>query len=364
VEGEALETELTQHGGRVMTPNYASPEQITGQPVGTASDTYSLGVLLFELLTGELPYKPKRASRGALEDAIVADEPQRPSQCAVPASAAASRGTTSKKLRSLLAGDLDTIVLKALKKRPAERYATVDALSQDIERYLDGRPILARPDSRWYATRKFVARNKVPVGVAALALLAVLAAVAVAFREASVARVKRDQALQLASRSEAVSDFMDVLIGDAAGSEKPITIGDMLARSETLAASEFKDNADHRAAVLDVLAVHYHTAGDDVRSEHLLHDALDLTRRTSDQSLRAKLLCDHAVALAALGKATEATNALLTVANEPDTTDQQVAASAHQGRVFPPGRAGGRWWRRVVDRTQHLGAIGHRGGLL
>jgi hypothetical protein len=140
--------------------------------------------------------------------------------------------------------------------------------------------------------------------------------------------VKRDQALQLASRSEAVSDFMDVLIGDAAGSEKPVTIGDMLARSETLAASEFKDNAEHRAAVLDVLAVHYHTAGDDVRSEHLLHEALDLTQRTSDQSLRAKLVCDHAVALAALGKAAEATNALLTVANEPDTTDQQVAAPA------------------------------------
>jgi serine/threonine-protein kinase len=326
VEGEALETELTQHGGRVMTPNYASPEQITGQPVGTASDTYSLGVLLYELLTGELPYKPKRASRGALEDAIVSDDPPRPSQCVIPASAAASRGTTPKKLRSLLAGDLDTIVLRALKKRPVDRYATVDALHQDIQRYLDGHPILARPDSRWYATKKFVARNKVSVSLGAIALFAVLAAVAVALRAASVARVKRDQALQLASRSEAVSDFMEVLIGDAAGSAKPVTIGDMLARSETLAASEFKDNSDHRAAVLDVLAVHYHTAGDDVRSEHLLHDALDLTQRTSDQSLRAKLVCDHAVALAALGKATEATNALLTVANEPDTNDQQIAA--------------------------------------
>ena len=325
VEGQALETELTQHSGRVMTPNYASPEQIAGQPVGTASDTYSLGVLLFELLSGELPYKPKRDSRGALEDAIVADEPLRPSESAADVTAAANRGTTPKRLRALLAGDLDTIVLKALKKRPAERYATVDALSQDIERYLDGRPILARPDSRWYATRKFVARNKVPVGVAAIALLAVLAAVAVAFREASVARVKRDQALQLASRSEAVSDFMDVLIGDAAGSEKPITIGDMLARSETLAASEFKDNADHRAAVLDVLAVHYHTAGDDVRSERLLRDALDLTQKTSDQSLRARLTCDHAVALAARGKPNDAMNALRVVVSDPDTTDQQAA---------------------------------------
>ena len=325
VEGQAQETELTQHGGRVMTPNYASPEQITGQPVGTASDTYALGVLLFEILTGELPYKPKRDSRGALEDAIIGDEPRRPSECTASQTVAADRDTTPKKQRSLLAGDLDTIVLKALKKRPTERYATVDALHQDIERYLDGRPILARPDSRWYATRKFVTRNKIPVGVGAVALVAVLVAVAVAFREASVAQVKRDQALQLASRSEAVSDFMDVLIGDAAGSEKPVTIGEMLARSETLAASEFKDNTDHRAAVLDVLAVHYHTAGDDVRSEHLLHEALDLTRRTSDQSLRAKLTCDHAVALAAVGKAAEANDALLAVANDPETTEAQAA---------------------------------------
>ncbi len=325
VEGQALESELTQHGGRVMTPHYASPEQITGQPVGTASDTYSLGVLLFELLTGELPYKPKRDSRGALEDAIVAGESQRPSQCAVDAAVAANRGTTPKKLRSLLGGDLDTIVLRALKKRPAERYATVDALYQDIERYLDGRPILARPDSRWYETRKFVARNKIPVGIAAIALLAVLAAVAVALREANVAEAQRDQALQLASRSEAVSDFMDVLIGDAAGSGKPVTIAEMLARSEALAASEFKDNADHRAAVLDVLAVHYHTAGDDVRSEHMLREALDLSRRSSDQSLRARLTCDHAVALAALGKSAEATNALLRVADDPETTGQQAA---------------------------------------
>ena len=324
VEGQAQETELTQHGGRVMTPSYASPEQITGQSVGTASDTYSLGVLLFEILTGELPYRPKRDSRGALEDAIIGDEPQRPSQCLREA-AAAARHATPKKLRSLLAGDLDTIVLKALKKRPAERYATVDALHQDIERYLDGRPLLARPDSRWYAARKFVRRNKVPVAVGAAALLAVLAAVTVAFREATIARAKRDQALQLASRSEAVSDFMDMLIGDAAGSEKPVTIGEMLSRSETLAASEFKDNADHRAAVLDVLAVHYHTAGDDVRSERLLHEALDLTRLTGDQTLRARLTCDHAVALAGTGKAAEAINALRIVANDPETTDEQAS---------------------------------------
>jgi eukaryotic-like serine/threonine-protein kinase len=324
VEGQAQETELTQYGGRAMTPTYASPEQITGQPVGTASDTYSLGVLLFEVLTGQLPYRPKRDSRGALEDAVVGEEPQRPSQCPSE-SAAAARNTTPKKLRSLLSGDLDTIVLEALKKRPAERYATVSALQQDIERYLDGRPILARPDSRWYVARKFIARNKVPVGVGAVALLAVLAAAGIAFREASLARAKRDQALQLASRSEAVSDFMDILIGDAAGSGKPITIGQMLARSEELAASEFRDNTDHRAAVLDVLAVHYHTAGDDVRSERLLREALDLMRRTSDPSLRAKLTCDHGIALAALGKVADAMKSLSSVANDPETTDEQAS---------------------------------------
>ena len=147
----------------MLTPDYASPEQIAGLAVGTRSDVYSLGVLLFELLTGARPYRLKRDTRAALEEAILAAEVPRPSDAvAEPA------------LRRALRGDLDTIVLKALKKPVAERYASVEAMAEDIERHLSMRPVLARPDSAWYRGRKFIVRNRLAVGTAAALLLTVL----------------------------------------------------------------------------------------------------------------------------------------------------------------------------------------------
>ncbi len=127
-----------------LTPEYASPEQIAGQPVSTASDIYSLGVLLFELLTGARPYRLARHSRDELEDAILNHEPARPSQSIRYAGAAEARDCTPAALSRTLRGDLDIIVLKALKKSPADRYTSADAFLQDIERYLNGEPIAAR----------------------------------------------------------------------------------------------------------------------------------------------------------------------------------------------------------------------------
>ena len=161
--GEAHDTRLTQLGGHALTPDYASPEQILGEPLTVASDVYSLGVLLYELLTGSRPYRLERSSRGALEEAILNVEPAPPSESA-----------THSACRDLR-GDLDTIVLKALKKRPAERYASVVALVDDVTRYLQGRPVLAQPDSRWYRLRKLVARNRAAVATGSGVLLAALA---------------------------------------------------------------------------------------------------------------------------------------------------------------------------------------------
>ena len=173
-DGEAKETELTQLGGRALTLDYASPEQIWGEPMSTASDVYSLGVVLFELLCGERPYTLKRDSRSALEEAILAADVARPSQSIKQEAQAKARSTTSRKLASTLKGDLDTIVLKALKKLPADRYATADAFAQDLQRYLDGAAVLARPDSASYRAKKFVLRHKLPV-VASIGVGAALA---------------------------------------------------------------------------------------------------------------------------------------------------------------------------------------------
>jgi len=199
-EGEAKETELTQMGGRALTPDYAAPEQIAGAPVTTAADVYALGVMLYELLTGERPYKLKRDSRGALEEAILQADPVAPSRSALGEAAAAARATTPNKLSSSLRGDLDTIAIKALKKSPAERYATANAFGEDIERFLRGDVVLAQPDSVAYRALKFARRHWVGIGAVSVLLLTLAGGLAATTYEAKIASVQRDAALQAQSR--------------------------------------------------------------------------------------------------------------------------------------------------------------------
>jgi serine/threonine protein kinase len=177
-QGNAIETELTQLGGRALTPNYASPEQISGEPVGIASDVYSLGVVLYELLTGTQPFRLLRNSRAALEEVILRADPVRPSE------------TASERLfRKTLRGDLEVIALKALKKKPHERYSTVNAFAEDIHRFLQGRPVFAQPDNTWYRLSKSVGRNKLLVRASATALSALLLGSGLALWQARVAQV-------------------------------------------------------------------------------------------------------------------------------------------------------------------------------
>src|SRR5580658_3020259 len=200
-EGEAKETELTQMGGRALTPDYAAPEQIAGAPITTAADVYALGVMLYELLTGERPYKLKRDSRGALEEAILKADPVAPSRTEFKEATAAARATTAKKLSSTLRGDLDTIAIKALKKLPAERYATANAFGEDIERYLRGDVVLAQPDSVAYRTLKFARRHWVGIAAAGVLLLTLAAGLAATSYEANAAAAQRDAATQAQLRS-------------------------------------------------------------------------------------------------------------------------------------------------------------------
>lgn len=207
-DGEAHETELTQLGGRALTPEYASPEQIAGQPVNTASDVYSVGILLYGLLCGHRPYQLSRDSRGALEEAILSAEPVKPSQRDLGNGIAAARSSLPRKLAHSLAGDLDTITLQALKKKPAERYATADAFLKDLRRYLAGEPVLARPDSRVYRLKKFVARHKFTVTVAAVTSFALLGATTVSIWQAQAAREQARVARRETRRAQAVQEFL------------------------------------------------------------------------------------------------------------------------------------------------------------
>jgi eukaryotic-like serine/threonine-protein kinase len=315
-----------------LTPDYASPEQVAGYAVTTASDIYSLGVLLFELLTGERPYKSSRKTRSKLERAVLNAEPPEPSRAVVSEAAALSRGCTIRSLSKALSGDLDAIVLKALQKVPAGRYGTAEALSEDIERYLQGEPIAARRGDGWYLARKFITRHKVSVVGAGVAAAAVVATAAIALYEAHAAAgharaaaADRDRALALSSRNEAIADFLDVLITESAGSDEPLTVSEMLARSEALVNAEFRGNKEHRTAVLDMIGAYYRTIGDEKKAQRLLQEAFDAIKGSADGDLRRKVTCDLAMTLANLGNLADAGKMLARVIDDPQASAQQAA---------------------------------------
>jgi eukaryotic-like serine/threonine-protein kinase len=173
-EAGGTPSDLTRLTGRVFTPEYAAPEQILGQEITTATDVYSLGVLLYVLLTGRLPYEVSDRDRARWEHRVVHEEPQR-----------MGRG---------IDGDLENIVQKALKKRPEDRYPTVAAFADDIRRYLAGEPVLAQPDSAWYRLGKFARRNRLAVGAGAAVVIALGVGLAVSLYQLQVARAAQQRA--------------------------------------------------------------------------------------------------------------------------------------------------------------------------
>jgi serine/threonine protein kinase len=166
---------------RLMTPDYASPEQVRGLPVGIPSDIYSLGVILYELLTGERPHRIETYSPEAIERAICREETRKPS-------------TRNRQLDP----DLDNIVLMALRKEPQRRYGSVEQFSEDIRRYLENRPVRARRDTLGYRTGKFVRRNKVAMLIAALAAVGLAAGIVAVNRQARRAEYRFRQVRRLA----------------------------------------------------------------------------------------------------------------------------------------------------------------------
>ncbi|MGB8913271.1 MAG: serine/threonine-protein kinase, partial [Candidatus Sulfotelmatobacter sp.] len=203
LEGEGqtgAATLLTRESGSALTPEYAAPEQLTRQPVTTATDVYALGVLLYVLLSGHHPAGSNLHSPAELLKAVLEFEPPRASD-AITADdklIAEQRGVTPDKLRRQLRGDLDTIIAKALKKAPAERYSSVTALADDLQRYLKHEPISARPDTIAYRARKFVHRNRVVVALAIVALIAIVAGSGTAIYQARIAERRFQDVRKLA----------------------------------------------------------------------------------------------------------------------------------------------------------------------
>lgn len=198
----------TAVGARAFTPEYASPEQLRGDPVGTTTDVYALGVLLFELLTGHRPFALTGLSAGAIER-VVADTPApRPSSSIDAGRAALLSARTPSRARRSVAGDLDAVVGMALRKEPDRRYGSVDALMNDIARHLDGRPVMARPDSATYRIAKFVRRRRIEFAAASVALLSLAGGTTAALVQA--ARATRE-----GERATEVRAFLTDMLGAA-----------------------------------------------------------------------------------------------------------------------------------------------------
>jgi serine/threonine protein kinase len=201
---------LTSGGGWPMTPEYASPEQLCGEKITTATDVYSLGLVLYELLSGRRAHQFASRLPHEMARSVLDGPPEKPSAAIVRRAQRANdfigkttatpepprelRGDSLKKLQRRLTGDLDNIVMKALRREPQERYNSADQLSEDLRRHSEGLPVLARPDTLSYRTLKFISRHRFGVGAAAAMLVVVVAGLAATLYEAHVARVERARA--------------------------------------------------------------------------------------------------------------------------------------------------------------------------
>jgi eukaryotic-like serine/threonine-protein kinase len=243
----------TQHGRQLLTPGYAAPEQLLGEPVTTATDVYALGVILYELLTGRFPYPSSRpfvTSAAGPEGEPV----KRPSDILLRVSSDLDREEAGipdrRRFSRRVRGDLDTVVLTALRRDPARRYRSAADFAADLQRFLEGRPVQARPDSALYRARKLVQRHKLATAAIAVAVLSLLVGLAIALREAENARAQ-------ARRAERVKELLISIFreADPEKSQGPtLTAREILAAGARQVETELAAEPEVRAELLDAIA--------------------------------------------------------------------------------------------------------------
>jgi serine/threonine-protein kinase len=270
-------SDSTQTGLRAFTLEYASPEQIRGRSVTTASDIYSLGVVLYELLTSTRPHKFKSGSAEEIAR-FVESQPVRPSAVATgsarPRPPAGDQAGVAKKRKRSLAGDIDNIVFMALRKEPERRYASVEQFASDIERYLERRPVLARPNTFSYRAAKFVRRNRIAVTATALVVLALVVGLSVALHQYRSARRER-------IKEEAISDYLQKMLRSnnpgVKGKEVPgdTTVNDMLdVAARGLESPDLSMQPEVKARLQHIIGMTYLAQGRYEQAEKYLRAAL------------------------------------------------------------------------------------------
>ena len=323
VEPEAVDK--TRTGVRTFTLHYAAPEQIRGEPVTTMTDVYSLGVVLYELLTGSKPYRLKRQTDAEWEEAILDGEPLKPSQAAARAEPGLTRPYTPTRLARELGGDLDNITLRALAKQPDKRYVSAEALSQDLLAYLRGRPVAARGEGLAYRAGKYIRRHRWQLAAAAMVVTSLVASSAFTWHKAR----KENDAL---ARSQAVLTFVgNLFTGDEndGGYGNKLSAAEMLDRAASRIDAAFPGDPLGKAELFATVAGAYRRMGMDATGAGYARRAVELSHpfRRQQPELYLKAVLILADSLRSMGRHEDV---IALVGTELEfALDHDLAAAAH-----------------------------------
>lgn len=276
-EGESADARVTQTHPWNLTPDFASPEQLQKQPITTATDIYALGVLLYNLLSGRHPYDLRELSPANITKRICEETPIRPSQMATKAAGfkpahtsvaskaeiARARQIKADKLPPKLKGDLDIIVLKAMHQEPHRRYGSVEQLSEDIDRYLTGLPVLAHKDTLGYRTQKFIKRNRVAVSASIIVVLALIGGIIGVSWQAQIAAQERDKAQLEAQKAAQINTFLQDMLSSADPSKEgqDVKVVEILDNAAERLTTDLANEPAVRASLLNTLGLTYQSLG-------------------------------------------------------------------------------------------------------
>src|SRR5690606_32996928 len=249
LDGGEQAPDNTRTGLRAFTLHYAAPEQIRGEPVTTMTDVYSLGVVLYELLSGAKPYVLKRQTDAEWEEAILGADPPKPSSMLLRNTDAGNDPAALRRRARQLAGDLDNIVLKALAKRAEQRYPSVEAMALDLQRYLDGKPVHARPQSLAYRLRKYAGRHRWALASATLVAATFAAALGIVMWQSH-------QFVREGARAQAMKNFVVGLFENAGSTPEgvPLDVRQLLEAGVERGDRELARQPEARAELFGVIA--------------------------------------------------------------------------------------------------------------
>ncbi len=298
---EINNNELTRHGLWNFTPEYASPEQVTGKSITTASDVYALGIILYKLLTGNNPYKIKSILQKDIAKIIEQSEPPKPSDkiFTPPEMDSKTREIITEKTQKKLKGDLDNIVLMAIRKEPDRRYSSVEFFSEDIKKYLNYEPVAAFPDSLGYRSKKFIQRHKIGFAATLLIALTFFTGVTAVVWQANVAAAERDNARVELNKFEEINDFLLDMLGSAdPGAEgRDVKVYDLLEKASKDVDVKLKNQPKIKAAIKQTLGSTFIGLGEYTKAESLLVQSLNLSRDQFGEKSKEAAKCYHQLGL-------------------------------------------------------------------